>query len=38
MRITEAHDYDLIGALDVDSEQPAPVPPPNAFPILAATR
>ena len=38
MRITEAHDYDLIGALDHSSEEPLPVPAPNAFPILAATR
>jgi ribosomal protein S12 methylthiotransferase len=38
MRITEAHDYDLIGALDLPSEEPAPVPSPNAFQILAATR
>jgi ribosomal protein S12 methylthiotransferase len=37
MRITEAHDYDLIGALDVASEAPAPLPAANAFPILAAT-
>jgi ribosomal protein S12 methylthiotransferase len=38
MRITEAHDYDLIGALDVPSEPPAPVPSANAFPILTAAR
>ena len=38
MRITEAHDYDLIGTLDHSSEEPLPVPAPNAFPILAATR
>ena len=38
MRITEAHDYDLIGALDVASEEPMPIPAANAFPILAATR
>jgi ribosomal protein S12 methylthiotransferase len=37
MRITEAHDYDLIGALEVASEEPLPVPPANAFQILAAT-
>ena len=38
MRITEAHDYDLIGAL-VD-QPPADDPPANyeAFPILAANR
>jgi ribosomal protein S12 methylthiotransferase len=36
MRITEAHDYDLIGTLDVASEEPLPVPAANAFPILAA--
>src|SRR3984893_3152043 len=35
MRITEAHDYDLIGTLDVASEEPLPVPAANAFPILA---
>jgi len=38
IRITEAHDYDLIGTLDQASEEPVPVPVPNAFPILAATR
>jgi len=36
MRITEAHDYDLIGALDASSEEPMPVVAANAFPILAA--
>jgi len=36
MRITEAHDYDLIGALDEESEAPPPVRAANAFPILAA--
>jgi len=36
MRITEAHDYDLIGSLDPPSEA-APVRVANAFPILAAT-
>ncbi len=35
MRITEAHDYDLIGALDVASEGAMPMPAANAFPILA---
>ncbi len=38
MRITEAHDYDLIGALDVPSEEPLPAPPANAFQILATAR
>ena len=38
MRITEAHDYDLIGALDVASEEPFPIPPANAFQILATAR
>ena len=37
MRITEAHDYDLIGALDVPSEGPLPVPAANAFQILVAS-
>jgi len=37
LRITEAHDYDLVGALDVASEESMPFPPPIAFPILAAT-
>jgi ribosomal protein S12 methylthiotransferase len=37
MRITEAHDYDLIGALDVASEGPMPVPAANAFQILVAS-
>ena len=33
MRITEAHDYDLIGALDAPTEAPSPVAaPPIAFP------
>jgi len=38
MRITEAHDYDLIGAL-IDSPAPS-APPPLAqpFPILATIR
>jgi ribosomal protein S12 methylthiotransferase len=36
MRITETHDYDLIGALDVASEEPMPIMAANAFPILAA--
>src|SRR5579862_2372982 len=35
MRITEAQDYDLIGALDVASEGALPIPVANAFPILA---
>jgi ribosomal protein S12 methylthiotransferase len=34
MRITEAHDYDLIGTLDTPSETPA-VAAPDVFPILA---
>jgi ribosomal protein S12 methylthiotransferase len=38
MRITEAHDYDLIGTLDVASEEPLPIPPANAFQILATAR
>ncbi len=38
MRITEAHDYDLIGALDAESEGPAPISSANAFPILTAAR
>jgi ribosomal protein S12 methylthiotransferase len=38
MRISEAHDYDLVGALDVASEEPLPLPVASAFPILAATR
>ena len=38
MRITEAHDYDLIGALEAESEGPAPIPSANAFPILTAAR
>ena len=35
MRITEAHDYDLIGGLDVASERALPIAAANAFPILA---
>jgi ribosomal protein S12 methylthiotransferase len=38
MRITEAHDYDLIGALDVASEEPMPMAPADAFQILANVR
>ncbi|HTA72203.1 MAG TPA: hypothetical protein VK776_28175, partial [Bryobacteraceae bacterium] len=38
MRITEAHDYDLIGALIDSPAQSAPVPIAQPFPILAATR
>ncbi|HUA18113.1 MAG TPA: 30S ribosomal protein S12 methylthiotransferase RimO [Bryobacteraceae bacterium] len=34
LRITEAHDYDLVGALTAASEERMPAP----FPILAATR
>jgi ribosomal protein S12 methylthiotransferase len=36
MRITESHDYDLIGTLDPPTETPAFVPATNAFPILTA--
>jgi ribosomal protein S12 methylthiotransferase len=38
MRITESHDYDLIGTLDPPTETPAFVPAINAFPILTAAR
>jgi ribosomal protein S12 methylthiotransferase len=38
MRITESHDYDLIGTLDPPTETPAFVPTINAFPILTAAR
>jgi ribosomal protein S12 methylthiotransferase len=39
MRITEAHDYDLIGALDAPTERALPLAPAaNAFPILTAAR
>jgi ribosomal protein S12 methylthiotransferase len=37
MRITEAHDYDLVGAL-IDNPAAAFVPALNPFPILAAPR
>jgi ribosomal protein S12 methylthiotransferase len=37
MRITEAHDYDLVGTLLPASES-APATQPEHFPILAATR
>lgn len=38
MRITEAHDYDLVGGL-IDEAPPAmPIPAANPFPILSATR
>ena len=35
MRITEAHDYDLIGTLEAPTEAPV-IRAPEAFPILAA--
>jgi ribosomal protein S12 methylthiotransferase len=35
MRITEAHDYDLVGSL-IDEGQPVPQPPQPIFPILTA--
>jgi ribosomal protein S12 methylthiotransferase len=35
MRITEAHDYDLIGILDAPTETLAATPARDAFPILA---
>jgi ribosomal protein S12 methylthiotransferase len=35
MRITEAHDYDLIGTLDVPAEMPPPASAQEMFPILA---
>jgi ribosomal protein S12 methylthiotransferase len=38
MRITEAHDYDLIGTLDPPTETLAFAPAVNAFPILTAAR
>ena len=38
MRITEAHDYDLIGALIDSPAETAPVPVAQMFPILAALR
>jgi ribosomal protein S12 methylthiotransferase len=38
MRITEAHDYDLIGTLDPPTETPVFAPAINAFPILTAAR
>lgn len=38
MRITEAHDYDLVGAL-IDAPDPSAILPlPSPFPILAAAR
>jgi ribosomal protein S12 methylthiotransferase len=38
MRITESHDYDLIGTLDPPTETPVFAPAINAFPILTADR
>ena len=38
MRITEAHDYDLIGALDVASEAAMPIAGGQCFPDPAATQ
>jgi len=35
MRITEAHDYDVVGEL-VDAPEPLPVPAANPFPILVS--
>jgi ribosomal protein S12 methylthiotransferase len=37
MRITECHDYDLVGVL-LDRGEPLPEPPKPLFPILAAPR
>jgi ribosomal protein S12 methylthiotransferase len=37
MRITEAHDYDLVGTL-ANNQEPYRVPTAQFFPILAATR
>jgi ribosomal protein S12 methylthiotransferase len=34
MRITEAHDYDVIGGLIDEAPAPLPAPPVNLFPIL----
>jgi ribosomal protein S12 methylthiotransferase len=38
MRITEAHDYDLMGALIDSPAESAPLPLAQPFPILAAIR
>ena len=38
MRITEAHDYDLIGALTDSTPTSMPLPNSDPFPILATTR
>ncbi len=39
MRVSEAHDYDLVGGLTDESfEQEPAAPPPNPFRILAAER
>jgi hypothetical protein len=35
MRITQAHDYDLVGEL-LDTGRPVPAPPQPLFPILAS--
>lgn len=37
MRVTRAHDYDLVGDL-VDAAPAAPLPPPNPFPIIQAAQ
>jgi hypothetical protein len=37
MRVTETHDYDVIGEL-IDAPAVEPVRAPNPFPILAAPR
>ena len=38
MRITEAHDYDLVGALTDAAPESAPPAKSDPFPILATTR
>jgi ribosomal protein S12 methylthiotransferase len=38
MRITEAHDYDLIGSLTDSAPAAWPLPKPDPFPIFAPTR
>ena len=37
-RVTEAHDYDLIGMLTDEPEAAAPPARPNLFPILTGAR
>jgi ribosomal protein S12 methylthiotransferase len=38
LRITEAHDYDVVGTLLTGADEALPIPPPNPFVVLPARR